>query len=420
MNKKYNKIISSPYFCMTIVIIAYIIKISVKFFIAAKVSSVSVYSDALHNLSDIFEALLVIFAIYLAKQPETSKYPIGKSSIESIGSLLIGILLLFIGVTFFLKSLLGIFVYFNILPFVSSILMHIVDVPAKINLTNNAFLTISLIAGSVILSWIVSLYQIRTGKKTNHDSLISDGKETLSDSFVELAVLIGIIGVFIGLEYLDYVFGTLVSIIILKTAGGIVKNSGENLLQKSINQKEIKDIEKIIHQTKGVEGFDEKGEDRIMAYKLGKFVFIFIKVYISPLLSQQGFYMLKKALKKTIDDALPESDVRIYLRQSVKPEPFKRAIIPICKKQKNPLNAFIEEDFSNAESFYIVDLIGERIVNVKQQENNFKNKKQIAEFIKRKRADIIYMVKKDKTLENLLPNIKIEKTNFLIFRNLFH
>jgi cation diffusion facilitator family transporter len=417
-NKKIN--FSSPYFCMTIVIIAYIIKISVKFFIAAKISSVSVYSDALHNLSDVLEALLVIFAIYLARQPETAKYPIGKSSIESIGSLLIGTILFILGISFFLKSILGIFIYFNILPFVSNLLLHIVDMPARIDLSNNAFLVMFLIAGSVILSWTVSLYQIRTGKKTKHDSLISDGKETLSDSFVELAVLIGIIGVFLGLGYLDYIFGTLVSIIILKTAGGIVKSSGENLLQKSINQQEIKEIKKIIHQTKGVEGFDEKGEDRIMAYRLGKFVFIFIKVYISPSLSPQGFYMLKKAIKKRIDDAIPESNVRIYLRQSVKPEKIKRAIIPVCKKDKNPLNAFIEEDFSNAESFYIVDLVGERIVSVKQEKNRFKNKEEIAEFIKRKRADIIYTVKRDRSLENLLPNIKIERTNFLIFRNLFH
>jgi cation diffusion facilitator family transporter len=405
---------------MSLVIAMYLLKVIVKLAVGAKIGSVSVYSDGLHNLSDIFEALLVIFALYLSRQPETAKYPVGKSSIESIGSLLIGIALLVVGIGFFLKSVLGLLVYFKVLPFLAGLLMKVIDAPTRIDLGASGGLVIGVIVGSILLSWVVSWYQVSTGRMKNHPSLVSDGKETFSDSLVEFAVLAGIIGAFFNLFYLDYVFGIIVAFMILRTSKEILTEAGENLLQKSIEQKDVVKIRNILSKTKGVEGYDAKGSDKVMAYKLGKFTFIFVKVYVSPSLTPEGFYWIKKGINARIRKTLPESEVRIYLRQSVLPEKPRRAIIPVCRTGKNPLHAFIEENFTKAKQFYIVDLKGERIVNVMEHENNFKKYSELAQFIKNKRADIIYLVKEDKRLAELLPKVKVEKTGFLIFQDLFH
>jgi len=80
------------------------------------------------------EAMLVIFAVYISKQPETRNYPIGKSSIESIGSLLIGLVLFIIGAIFLLKAILGLLLFFDIFPLLSSILLYVVKVPEKVDI----------------------------------------------------------------------------------------------------------------------------------------------------------------------------------------------------------------------------------------------------------------------------------------------
>jgi cation diffusion facilitator family transporter len=410
----------SPYFAMSLVIAMYVIKVFLKIGIGLKINSVSIYSDGLHNLADIFEALLVIFAIYLSRQPESSKYPIGKSSIEALGSLLIGIVVVFIGGDFLLKSLLGLLTYFNLAGFFTTFLQQFMDVPARINLGGSGTLIVILLIFSVITSWIVSYVEINTGKKKNHQSLVSDGRETFADSFIEMAVLVGVIGVFFKMFYLDYIFGIVVAIVILRTGIEMLRTSFGNLLQKSINQEEIQKIREILLKTKGVESVGEEGFERVMAYRLGKFTFISMKIYVSFALSQEGFYLMKKAIQQKIKETITGSEIKIYFRHGVVAEKARRAIIPVNRPSKNPLNAFIEEDFAKAKDFYIADLKGDRIVSVNEHRNNFKSYEEIIEFVKRKRIDVVYYVNEDKKLEKLLPKVKFEKTSFLIFKDMFH
>jgi hypothetical protein len=157
-----------------------------------------------------------------------------------------------------------------------------------------------------------------------------------------------------------------------------------------------------------------------MAFKLGKFVFVSAKVYISPALNSEGFYILRKSIGQKIKTLLPETEVRVYLKEGVIKEIPKRALIPICETSNNPLRSFITEEITKAGHYYIVDLMGERIITVKKFKNDFKNIKDLAHFIKNKRINDIYMVNENKELKKILPDIKIIKTNFLIFQDLFH
>ncbi|MBI5066055.1 cation transporter [Candidatus Woesearchaeota archaeon] len=398
----------------------YIIKVFLKLFLGTKIGSISLYTDGLHNLSDVFQALLVVFALYLSRQPENAKYPIGKSSVESIGTLLIGLTLFYAGLIFLAKSLLGLLNYFNIFPFLIQLLLHVAELPSQVDLGNSFWITVIVVGFSIVCSWIVSRYQINVGRMHNHPSLISDGKETLSDSFVELAVLSGIIGTSLGLYYLDYLFGMIVAILVLRTATELIKESSNNLLQRSLGQEEIVKIEKLLSNTSGIEGFDTKGSDRVMAYKIGKFSFVFAKVYVSPLLTSEGFYHIKKGIHARIRELMSDSEARIYLKQSVLDETPRRALIPVSKTLKDDVYAFIEEDFFKAKQYYIVDLKGDRIVSVICWRNTFKDKKEINDFLKKKRIDMVYLVKETKETNKFLAGVKVQKTNFLCFKDLFH
>ena len=411
---------TSPYVTMSLVVLMYIIKAILKISIGSSINSVSIYSDGLHNLADLFEAGLLIFAIYLSKQPENQKYPLGKSSIESIGSFIIGLAIVFLGITFLLKSVLGLLIYFNYLPFLVGLLKLVTSPPAIINPGSHPILIIIVILFSIVFAWIVAAYEISVGKKKNHQSMVADGKETLADSFVEIAVLIGIIGALFGLYYLDFLFGILVAAVMLNTAKGVLSDSLGNLLQKSIDEKDFVKIKGILKESKGIESFEENDDDKLMAFKLGKFIFVSAKVYVLPSLTSEGFYYLRKGVSQRIKDLFPELEVRVFLKERTIKENPTRAIIPVNTVTKNKLDSFIEEDFTKAKRFFIVDLLGERIVSVKEEENKFKNISELAEFLEKKRVDVIYYVNIDKKLKSLLPNVLYNKTNFLTFKDLFH
>ena len=112
----------SPYFCMAAVLVMYIIKASLKLWAGTIVGSISITSDAIHNIADFLEAAFILYVLWTAKRPENAKYPIGRSSIESIGSFLIGIVLLIIGLEFVLKSILGLFIHFSLAPGIVTLL----------------------------------------------------------------------------------------------------------------------------------------------------------------------------------------------------------------------------------------------------------------------------------------------------------
>jgi len=102
---------------------------------------------------------------------------------------------------------------------------------------------------------------------------------------------------------------------------------------------------------KGVDQIGIYGNDKIMAYKVGRFVFVFVKLYIHSSVSPEGFYYMKKAIREQIKEIIPDYETRIYIRESTGHEKYTRAILPICKKVSDPLKAFIEEDFRKAETF---------------------------------------------------------------------
>jgi divalent metal cation (Fe/Co/Zn/Cd) transporter len=318
-----------------------------------------------------------------------------------------------------LESVLGLSLYFHVLPVLAFLLQKVVSAPPAIELGSHALVVMLAIGGAVIVSWVIAWYEMGTGKKRRHPSLVADGKETLMDSFVELAILLGLIGSFFGIPYLDLVFGIVVAGAMLHTSKSILSDAMGNLLQKSVEKEYLGRIRKILMQTHGVLGFEEKGTGSLKAFKVGKFIFVSIRVYISPHMTTEGFYYIKKGINERITEVLPGFDVRIYLRGNVIPEEPRRAIIGV-KHGKNPLKASIAERLMTAGTYFIVDLKGDRIVTVKAHAQRFKNAGELAAFIKAKHAGVVYAVNAEQEVMGLLPNVRLERTHALIFKDMFH
>jgi cation diffusion facilitator family transporter len=77
---------------------------------------------------------------------------------------------------------------------------------------------------------IVAIYRIRVGKEIGSAALVADGVHARTDGFTSLAVVAGVIGVWLGFPLADPIIGILISITIFVLLWGTARDIGRRLL----------------------------------------------------------------------------------------------------------------------------------------------------------------------------------------------
>jgi divalent metal cation (Fe/Co/Zn/Cd) transporter len=95
------------------------------------------------------------------------------------------------------------------------------------------------------------------GKKIKSDVLIADAWHHRSDVFASIAVGIGIIASTFGYPFLDAIFGTIVSFIIIYVGFTLAKSSSNLLIGQAPDKELIKQIKNIAKTTKNVKGIHD-------------------------------------------------------------------------------------------------------------------------------------------------------------------
>lgn len=242
-----------PIFVMCVVAVMYTLKVIMKTAAGTAINSPTITSDGLHNIADFFEALAVIAVIYVARRPSSEKYPYGRKNIEFFTSLVIGIGLLAMSLLFAFKSGVGLLAQF---PVVDGVIRAIVWLPRhepNALASSNFPWVLAVTLSSVILSVLVSRYQITVGRASQHDSLVADGEETFSDGKIEFVTLIGVLAqYFLGWHMAEYLLGILVAYLIARTGKELFLKSWRVLLQHSIGIEHDREIKKRCLSVRGV------------------------------------------------------------------------------------------------------------------------------------------------------------------------
>jgi len=403
----------SPYTCMAIVVVIYCAKTYFKIAIGSQLGSIAMKSDGFHNLSDILEALVVMFAIYVASRPRSDRFPLGLAAIENIVSLEIGILVILLGLSFLASSLGGLLHYLRFDALLPAGFQHWIRPPQTRIPEGETFLYgLAVMILSVLLSLFTSTYQISLGKTLKSPSLISDGKESLSDSLVEISVLAGVLGKQWGLPYLDTLAGLLISVFILRTGTELVVNAAKVLLNISIDKQELKKVEETIHETTGVRKLSS-----LYAYTIGKDVFAVAEVAVSEDLRFGAVHHMRSSIERKVLDSVPGVG-RVFLTFIPEEPEVKRCLLGIGKDRG--IRSLIVDDFLRAKNYVVIEVERDRMGSVSIFPNRFQSESELAAFIKDKKVDTIYWVEETKALkEQLPPNVHTEETEALILGDLF-
>ena len=86
-------------------VIVNILLFAFKYSVGIFSGSLSIIADAWHSLSDSISSIIVIIGGIFSKKPADKEHPFGHGRIELITSFIVGIMLIFIGYTFFAEAI---------------------------------------------------------------------------------------------------------------------------------------------------------------------------------------------------------------------------------------------------------------------------------------------------------------------------
>ncbi|MBR1602734.1 MAG: cation transporter [Synergistaceae bacterium] len=170
----------------------------------------SITADGYHSVTDGLSNLIGMIGVKIASKPQDADHAYGHSRYETLASLSIAALLIYLGIKIIEQSVLN-------------FLEPSFRIPSDIEL--------ALIIITLIFNIFVSLLESKAGLKLNSIILIADAKHTLSDIYVTLGVIASIIFIkyFDAPLWIDAVISLLIAALIFKTAWQIFHAAADEL-----------------------------------------------------------------------------------------------------------------------------------------------------------------------------------------------
>lgn len=266
----------------------------VKGFIGYIANSKALIADAVHSASDVVGSLAVLIGLRAARKPPDEDHPYGHGKAESIAAIIVSIILFLVGVE------------------VANASFQTLQEP----LVAPAAIAIYVAAASMVTKEILFQWKIRLGKKLNSQALIANAWDHRSDVYSSFAALIGIGGAVLGgklnipaLLYLDPIAGIIVSILVLKMAYQILKESIHNTLDHVIHKEEAQELVDAVEKVEGVISVD-----KLLAREHGHYVIVDVKVGVNPHISVEKGHAIGKEVKQTLIEGFDHvHDVMVHI-----------------------------------------------------------------------------------------------------------
>jgi cation diffusion facilitator family transporter len=278
---------------------------ALKGIIGIKANSKALIADAVHSASDVAGSFAVLIGLRAAKLPPDQDHPYGHGKAESIASIIVSVILLFVGIEIGMSAIKS--------------LIHGVDAAPK----SYALIAIAI---SIIVKELMFRYKYNLGKKLGSGALIANAWEHRSDVYSSIAALIGVLGAILGaywslpfFYYLDPAAGLFVSLLVLKMGYNLVVEAIHNTLDHDLHQEDAADLISTVQNIKGVIAVDD-----LRAREQGHYVIVDIKISVHPKISVlEGHEIAKAAKQQLMKRFLHVSDVFVHVNPYHPGLPYK-------------------------------------------------------------------------------------------------
>ena len=103
---------------------------------------------------------------------------------------------------------------------------------------------------------LVAMYRIRVGRRIGSAALVADGVHARTDGFTSFAVVLGVIGVWLGFPLADPIVGLVISIVIFVLLWGTARDVGRRLLD-GVDPSLVAQAEEAVASVPGITGVED-------------------------------------------------------------------------------------------------------------------------------------------------------------------
>jgi len=220
-------------------------------------SSQALIADAVHSLSDVIVAILVIVGLKVSSAPPDDDHHWGHGNVEFIVSAIIGTLLVCTAITITIVSLATII---------------------RGEIYNPSILAVWAAAISVVANEIMFRHSLCAGEQMGSPAMIANAWENRSDVYSSLAVLVGVFGARIGITILDPTAAIIVGVMIAKNGLKTLMSGVKGITDSSFDNKAmLSQIRELVLKEDGIVNVN-----KLRARKTGQKVWIDLEVIFKP------------------------------------------------------------------------------------------------------------------------------------------
>jgi len=290
-------------------------------------------ADAFHSGADLLVIFASGFGLWIASRKKTERFPYGLYKVETLVTLVIGVLITWAGV--------------QILRDGYDKLFHVAYVKEF------PILPVSVSVLSIITAFVLARKEKDVGKSINSQSLIANASESFLDIFTSLVVLAGILLAYLRIPYVEGSIIILISLLIFKLGLKNVWTSFLVLLDANLDAELQSDIEQDINRIYGVKGVGE-----VMIRQAGPFKMVECKILTSPSLSLYKAHALADKVEDRITNNFKHIE-SVFIHVEPSKENFVSAIVPV--QDINGMDSKVHGHFGRAPYFVILKITDENV-----------------------------------------------------------
>jgi cation diffusion facilitator family transporter len=250
-----------------------------KFLFGWMTNSIALMADAFHTASDVLTSVIVVIGFWTAKKPPDMEHPYGHGRIEPIATLIISLLLIWVGIKFARAS------------------YDRLHEPQIVTWSSVAF---GLMIFSTMAKEWMARFALAIGKLIQSDMLKGDAWHHRSDAIASALVAFSMIATYFGYGRIDSILGIGIAILIIYTGFDLLRSIVSVLVGKAPSQDLI---DCIMRAGLSVDGVEQVHDINVHEYGSHKVISLHVRVpgEMDTAQSHHLAKLVEKAISKSLD-----------------------------------------------------------------------------------------------------------------------
>lgn len=253
------------------------------------VGSAALVADGIHSFSDLVTDAMVLIATHFGRQEPDRNHPYGHGRIETLATLWLGSVLIFVAGGIAWASLSRLFAGTPIpAPGQWAIILAAIALIAK--------------------EWIFH-YTLRVAKRVRSRLLEANAWHSRSDALSSIVVLIGLVGAQFGVGWLDGVAAIIVGLLVGKIGWDLLWDAGHELVDTALPLEQQRRMQDTVTSVPGVDSVHE-----MRTRTIGGHVLLDMHLVVSPRISVSEAHEVGNQAHRDLHDAFPRlTDVTFHI-----------------------------------------------------------------------------------------------------------